>query len=399
MTGFLDDVDPTSLVNIVKRQGEELAALKQMFLSFSKVDEVADGLGDSIQFRAIDANGVLRMIMSAINLKDELGISAYLAGLNSNAKPQFWMDADNGAGTLAGGNITVDSRGMHSNTRMVIVESESGNGAYYFFLGGLLRDQQKLGLHFFSTNFQGGLGELWQDGQFINGLSSYTQVGTPTLVQDSANDVQGVEVDYSSGNYVKQSFTLVVGNWYLMRFYCKRQSAIPTVLVTGAVGSVNPQIDTDILGAWTKCVLLFQAASTNVEIWLMSNGVPGQTARFSDISLCWSFEHISIGVDINHPGQLFFDSTKGMNLNLNEIEIDFGSTAVYSATFLIFDPYTGVPAQIRPVQSGNAPTGKDADENEFDQLEMTAIKVNSAYFNLHVKAVPGPVSGKFKVYY
>lgn len=52
---------------------------------------------EALDFRAIDGAGNLRMIMSAINLLEEFGISAYLAGFDENGKPTLWLDADFGS--------------------------------------------------------------------------------------------------------------------------------------------------------------------------------------------------------------------------------------------------------------------------------------------------------------
>jgi hypothetical protein len=55
------------------------------------------------------------MILSGENLLEELGVSAHFVGLDADGVPQFWMDADNGAGTFAGGDGVIDDEGIHTN--------------------------------------------------------------------------------------------------------------------------------------------------------------------------------------------------------------------------------------------------------------------------------------------
>ena len=66
-----------------------------------------------METRAIDDNGLLRMIMSATNLFNEIGVSAHFAGLAADGvTPTLWIDADNGKLTAGTGVIFLDENGI-----------------------------------------------------------------------------------------------------------------------------------------------------------------------------------------------------------------------------------------------------------------------------------------------
>lgn len=81
-----------------------------------------------------------------------------------------------------------------------------------------------------------------------------------------------------------------------------------------------------------------------------------------------------------------------------EVEIDFGSTPVDEKEFAITDAKVNATTTIVATHSGKAAAGKDADENEMDALLLRALP-GSGSFTLWATAVPGPVTGTFKVSY
>ena len=81
-----------------------------------------------------------------------------------------------------------------------------------------------------------------------------------------------------------------------------------------------------------------------------------------------------------------------------EVEIDFGSIAVWDATFTITDATISATSKIIITHSGNAATGKEADENEMDNLVCTP-RPTAGSFDLFCSGVPGAVEGKFKLFY
>src|SRR6266545_8332401 len=97
---------------------DRLEKLEQLVFSTTRrnveterLSNIAPEIGE-LDFQAVDDQGRLRMIMSAINLLEELGISAHFAGLDEDGVPQFWISADNGKGTFGGGLITIGTDGI-----------------------------------------------------------------------------------------------------------------------------------------------------------------------------------------------------------------------------------------------------------------------------------------------
>lgn len=99
-------------------------------------------------------------------------------------------------------------------------------------------------------------------------------------------------------------------------------------------------------------------------------------------------------------GQAGAAGTNGANgaLTVTETEIDFGPTPTREKTFTVTDAGVSAASKIIVTQSGKAATGREADENEMDGLILAANPA-SGQFTLYARAVPGPVSGKFKLNY
>lgn len=94
------------------------------------------------------------------------------------------------------------------------------------------------------------------------------------------------------------------------------------------------------------------------------------------------------------------DSVPGVGgaATIYEIEIDFGSTPVKSKKFTITDAGVSTGMKIMVDQSGNAATGRAADENEFTVLSARAF-AKTGSFDLYVDCLNGLASGKFKFNY
>jgi hypothetical protein len=83
---------------------------------------------------------------------------------------------------------------------------------------------------------------------------------------------------------------------------------------------------------------------------------------------------------------------------ITEAEIDFGSTVAFSKTFTVVDAAILPSHKIMVVESAETPTGKEADEHEFDGLIFKAV-AGTGQFTLYVKSLYGAVYGKFKINY
>jgi hypothetical protein len=83
---------------------------------------------------------------------------------------------------------------------------------------------------------------------------------------------------------------------------------------------------------------------------------------------------------------------------VTETEVDFGTTPTRHKSFTITDAGVTAASNIVAVQSGKAPTGKSADENEMDSLLFNCDPATGT-FTLRGFAKDGPVVDKYKVNY
>ena len=80
-----------------------------------------------------------------------------------------------------------------------------------------------------------------------------------------------------------------------------------------------------------------------------------------------------------------------------ETEIDFGTAPTLVKSFTVTDSTVVTTSLITAVQSGNAATSRQADENEMDRI-MFAANPGTGTFTLYATSAQ-PVSGKYKVIY
>lgn len=90
-----EQADPLGLTALVKSQYAQLQQMSLGTVRVQALDEIAQEIGQ-LDFRAIDADGKLRMIMSAVNLVNQLGVNGHFAGVDPNGVVQFWVNADDG---------------------------------------------------------------------------------------------------------------------------------------------------------------------------------------------------------------------------------------------------------------------------------------------------------------
>lgn len=84
---------------------------------------------------------------------------------------------------------------------------------------------------------------------------------------------------------------------------------------------------------------------------------------------------------------------------ITETEIDFGTTPLAEQSFVITDAAITAGMKILASVSYDAPTGKDQDELEMDDLQLRAV-AGSGNFTLYVKAADGSyLADKFKINY
>lgn len=78
----------------------------------ARVSNLANELG-ALDYRVVDASGNLRMVMSAYDLFEEIGVHAHFAGLDTNQDVTFYISADDGKAYFASGAGIFDVDGLH----------------------------------------------------------------------------------------------------------------------------------------------------------------------------------------------------------------------------------------------------------------------------------------------
>lgn len=100
-------------------------------------------------------------------------------------------------------------------------------------------------------------------------------------------------------------------------------------------------------------------------------------------------QEIPVGDDIGGGGSDFY---------WEEIEVDFGNTPVYDFQFTITDSNILSSSKISVEPSGNAATGRTADDWQWDTAVLAASPVNGSA-TVYGQFFPGPVVGKRKIQY
>jgi len=83
---------------------------------------------------------------------------------------------------------------------------------------------------------------------------------------------------------------------------------------------------------------------------------------------------------------------------ITEVEVDVGTLPVYETSVSVTDATVSGTSKVLIVQSGAAATGRQADENEMDGLDVSATPAAGS-FTARICAKPGPITGKFKLLY
>ncbi len=107
----------------------------------------------------------------------------------------------------------------------------------------------------------------------------------------------------------------------------------------------------------------------------------------------------AIGTDIKSL-QTQIDSLSGASGGSKQVEIDFGTVAKksYSGTFA--DAVVTAGQRVRISQAGDAPTGRQADENEMEHFVANARVATNGVITVNVQALSGSnLQGKFKLNY
>lgn len=86
-------------------------------------------------------------------------------------------------------------------------------------------------------------------------------------------------------------------------------------------------------------------------------------------------------------------------VNISQTEVDFGSTPVGDATFTVTDAAVTDSSQLMAQVAYEAPTGKDLDEIEMDNLQIRCAP-GSGSFDMFINTADGSyLADKFKINY
>lgn len=193
-------------------------------------------------------------------------------------------------------------------------------------------------------------------------------------------------------------------------------TSTPTYVAGRSVANTNNTTDVDLIAApasSTQRVIDFlsvfnnDTASITVTIKFDANGTDyivwkgtlatGERLEYEN-GKGWTINNISGGVvSVGNPGSDGADGSDGA-LTVNEIEVDFGAISTWDKQFTISVPGLTSANKAIVVQSGNAPTDKQSDDNAMDWLALNA-RCGTDQLIINARAVTGPVHGKFKLNY
>lgn len=93
------------------------------------------------------------------------------------------------------------------------------------------------------------------------------------------------------------------------------------------------------------------------------------------------------------------DTIPGGAVNIKQTEVDFGATPVADAVFTIVDVDVTNTSQIIATVAYEAPTGKDLDELQMDELIIMCGN-GVGTFDMYIKSADGSyLADKFKINY
>jgi hypothetical protein len=86
--------------------------------------------------------------------------------------------------------------------------------------------------------------------------------------------------------------------------------------------------------------------------------------------------------------------------SISQTEVDFGTTPLAEQTFTITDVAATIGSKIMATVAYDAPTGKDLDEIDMDDLVIKCGNATSGFFNMFIKSNDGSyLADKFKINY
>jgi hypothetical protein len=261
----------------------------------NSLDDLTGDLGvmSAGQFRAVDEDGDIHVIISAVNLLDPLGINGYLVTLKkSDQSATWWVDAETGEIAALGGALKIGQDGITANLLSDIITQIADNGATY----------RKLRLGMFtlpgSTGPSGGINyqdnsvqtELITNGDFETGdFTGWTAVGGTWSVTTFAGFTSYCAKSQNASEK-NQTFAVIAGGIYLFR--CRLGIAtsisVQADFYSGAAGS-GTLLASNIIGVGTATPTTYTkiiAAPTGaVSCVLRLMNTASQIGYYDDISV------------------------------------------------------------------------------------------------------------------
>ena len=296
------------------------------------------------RLKAVDDDGLLRMVISSTSLEDEIGVVAYLAALNTSGEVTFYVDADTGKLMAARGEYVVDEDGTHSNglTFLHAFDATFGGirrqGYFGMFVpdGG---DRPSLRIYYNEP----ASSNLILNGSFESGdETSWTDTNTSWSVAADATygyAAQHDNTDTGCPPTLPQTVAVSASTLYLFTFASKMASGDfpPNVsLIWKDAGSVVLRTDTAIgsdASAWVEKSGAYTSPSTAATVTISVH--PGEIFTDCYVSGFELFELTAFSAMDFHDGKIIVDAVPGKPVNLfglPQSAMNFAQEFVYSAT-------------------------------------------------------------------
>lgn len=268
--------DPDNVQNIILELKRRVAALEQSYVHANSAEELVSEIGN-LDYRAVDSQGRVRMIMSAVNLLAEYGIDAHFAGFDANGTPQIWLSADDGSLKAGGGAVTLNEDGILVDQGGDAIVFRDGNN-YGVFSFAVNTTSAYKALRLLSAGVTGT--NLLTNGNFETGdLSSWTETDPDSSISISAlgdgygggyavRFVNPAGLGYGS-YYITQSIALS-SKGVLARFRIKASSGFVHVYING----VEVIAETNTGGEWRTMYAVVPGSTSSIQV-MVSGGAGG----------------------------------------------------------------------------------------------------------------------------
>jgi len=369
------------------------------------LDEMAPEIGQ-LDYRAVDENGKLRMIMSAINLLADFGISAHFAGFKEDGvSPSFWADADYGALAALGGNLLVDGDGL-SIFGLVLAqyfEATNGSETRRFYIGMTLPQDETVPV--LTMQYTGPEAtNLATNGDFEDGdLTGWTDANSAWEVIDSSpyEGTYAAKHDGTlgiyGGNLVKDTAAVSPGDVVLIGFAHKREVGILAgKLKIEWLTAGSAVISTDYIygttgSSWTSYLQNFVAPATAASV--RCTFVPGDPFNIEHI------DALSITVTDTLVELRFTDAGLKYFYNGSEVNLfpEYKQAAVLWTAEMIASVTTAITRDA--LQYHNLYVGPTAgNANDLDEFTWHFTIKSGSTYSINLLGITATNCGKTDLY-